>query len=383
MSAVSDQAPAADRDRRSVHVPLGERGYDVVIGRGVLAEAGGRIAALAPGARAAIVADETVFALHGDALTASLDAAGIAHTTITVPAGEASKCFAELERVTHALLDARIERGDIVVALGGGVAGDQAGFGAILRRGVRFVQVPTSLLAQVDSSIGGKTGIDTAHGKNLVGAFHQPSLVLADTALLDTLPERQLRAGYAEIAKYGLLRDAAFFAWLETNAAALFAGDPDTRAQAIANACQGKADIVAEDEREAGVRALLNLGHTFGHALEAATGYGERLLHGEAMAIGMALAFDYSVAHGDCPAGDAERATAHLAAVGLPTTLAQVSGGLPDAAGLVDLMGQDKKVTRGALTLILAHRVGEAYVARDIDPAQLTRFLEGKLADAP
>ncbi len=376
-----EPADASGQAPRIVRVPLGERSYDVVIGRGLLETAGERIAALAPGARAAIVADETVFALHGPALKQSLEATGIGHVTVGVPAGEASKCFAELERVTNALLDARIERGDIVIALGGGVTGDLAGFAAaILRRGVRFVQVPTSLLAQVDSSIGGKTGIDTSHGKNLIGAFHQPSLVLADTSLLDTLPERQLKAGYAEIAKYALLRDTDFFTWLESNAAALFAGNAGVRAQAIATACQGKADIVAEDEREAGVRALLNLGHTFGHALEAATGYGDRLLHGEAISIGMALAFAYSVEHGECPQEDAGRATAHLASVGLPTALSQVSGDIPDAAGLVELMGQDKKVTRGALTLILAHRIGEAYVAPDIDRAMLTRFLEGKLA---
>ncbi|MCB1483219.1 MAG: 3-dehydroquinate synthase [Rhodobiaceae bacterium] len=374
-----DKPTAETADLRTVHVELGARSYDIFIGHDLISTAGSRIAAIAPCARAAVIADETVFALHGSRLVASLDAAGIGHVTITVPPGESTKCFAELERVTLALIDEHIERGDIVIALGGGVAGDLAGFAAaILRRGVRFVQIPTSLLAQVDSSIGGKTGIDTRQGKNLVGAFHQPSLVLADTALLDTLPERQFRAGYAEVAKYGLLGDAGFFGWLENNAAAIFAGDALARATAIETSCLAKARIVAEDELESGVRALLNLGHTFGHALEAATGYGERLLHGEAISIGMALAFEFSVMHGDCPAADSERAIAHFADVGLPVSLSQVPGELPGAEGLLDLMTQDKKMERGKMTLILAHAIGDAYVARNVDMPTLAAFLKRK-----
>ncbi|MCC0016673.1 MAG: 3-dehydroquinate synthase [Rhodobiaceae bacterium] len=368
---------AAEGTPRSVHVELGARSYEVLIGEDLLRSAGARIADLAPGARAAIVADASVHALHGTALSASLDEAGIAHVAITVPAGETSKCFAQLERVVLALIDARIERGDMVVALGGGVAGDLAGFAAaITRRGVRFVQIPTSLLAQVDSSIGGKTGIDVPQGKNLVGAFHQPSLVLADTSLLETLSQRQFRAGYAEIAKYGLLGDAGFFAWLEANAADVFSGTGSAREHAIETACRGKARIVAEDELEGGVRALLNLGHTFGHALESATGYSERLLHGEAVSIGIALAFTYSVEHGTCPPQDAARAIVHLESVGLPTRLSQVPGELPDAGGLLDLMKQDKKMSRGAMTLILARRIGDAYVARNVDMALIGDFLK-------
>lgn len=374
-----DMPTPETEDLRTVRVELGSRSYDILIGDGLIDTAGKRIAAIAPGARTAIVADETVYALHGRRLAASLDAAGIGHVSITVPPGESSKCFAELERVTLALIDAHIERGDIVIALGGGVAGDLAGFAAaITRRGVRFVQIPTSLLAQVDSSIGGKTGIDTHHGKNLVGAFHQPSLVLADTGLLDTLPERQFRAGYAEVAKYGLLGDRNFFGWLEKNAAAMFAGDATARAKAIETSCLAKARIVAEDELENGVRALLNLGHTFGHAFEAATGYGDRLLHGEAISIGMALAFEYSVMHGDCASEDADRAIAHFANVGLPVSLSQIPGELPDGDGLLDLMTQDKKMQRGTMTLILAHAIGDAYVARNVDMPTLAAFLKRK-----
>ena len=364
----------------TVRVDLGDRSYDIVIGPGSLAAIGGRIAALAPGSRVAVVADSTVANLHAEALAAGLgDIATLA--TVTVPPGESSKCFAELERVTGALLDARVERGDLVVALGGGVEGDLAGFAAaILRRGVRFVQVPTSLLAQVDSSVGGKTGIDTRHGKNLIGAFHQPALVIADTSLLDTLSPREFRAGYAEIAKYGLIDDAAFFSWLEGSWREIFAGGP-ARIRAIATSCRAKARVVAADERETGERALLNLGHTFGHALEAATGFSQRLVHGEAVAIGMVLAFGFSAELGLCDASEEDRVVRHLSAVGLPTRPYHIEGGLPGADRLLALIGQDKKVERGSLTFVLARGIGRTFVRRDV-PAELVRdFLARRLTE--
>ncbi|TCT05874.1 3-dehydroquinate synthase [Tepidamorphus gemmatus] len=364
----------------TVRVDLGDRSYDILIGAGSLAAIGSRINALAPGARVAVIADSTVAALHGEALAAGLGGI-VTLTTVSVPPGESSKCFAELERVVGALLDARVERGDIVIAFGGGVVGDLAGFAAaILRRGVRFVQVPTSLLAQVDSSVGGKTGIDTRHGKNLVGAFHQPVLVVADTALLDTLSPREFRAGYAEIVKYGLIDDPTFFAWLEGSWREVFAGGP-ARIRAIATSCRAKARVVAADERETGERALLNLGHTFGHALEAATGFSDRLVHGEAVAIGMVLAFGFSAELGLCAAADEDRIVRHLSAVGLPTRPYHIKGGLPGAERLLTLIGQDKKVERGSLTFVLAQGIGRAFVRRDV-PAELVRdFLARRLTE--
>jgi 3-dehydroquinate synthase len=297
-----------------------------------------------------------------------------------VLAGEGSKTFPVFERVCEALIRERIERGDLVVALGGGVIGDLAGFAAAaVRRGLDFVQVPTTLLAQVDSSVGGKTGINSAQGKNLIGAFHQPILVVADTALLDTLPPRQFRSGYAEVAKYGLLGDAGFFAWLEANWQDIFAGGA-AREHAIAVSCRMKAAIVAQDERETGERALLNLGHTFGHALEAATGFSERLHHGEGVALGMVLAFQFSVRKGLLAPAEAERVVRHLAAVGLPTRLSDIPGALPDAERLLQLIAQDKKVKRGKLTFILVRGIGKAFVAPDIDPAEVRDFLSEKLA---
>jgi 3-dehydroquinate synthase len=286
-----------------------------------------------------------------------------------------------LERVCEALISARIERADVVVALGGGVIGDLAGFAAaVVRRGLDYVQVPTTLLAQVDSSVGGKTAIDSSHGKNLVGAFHQPVLVLADTALLDTLPARQFRAGYAEVAKYGLIGDAGFFAWLEANWRELFAGG-SAREHAIAVSCRMKAAIVGRDEREVGERALLNLGHTFGHALEAAAGFSDRLLHGEAIALGMALAFAFSAKRGLLSPAEAERVERHLAAVGLPIHVSSVPGGVPDADRLMDLIAQDKKVRRGRLTFILARGIGASFIAPDVDAAEVRAFLVEKLAE--
>jgi 3-dehydroquinate synthase len=374
-------APLRAGDPIVVNVALGERSYDIVIGRGQLALLGKKIVALRPGSMAAIVSDETVARHHRAATEAALAAAGIGTTCVTVPAGESSKSFAMLDRVCEALISARIERADVVVALGGGVVGDLAGLAAALvRRGLDYVQVPTTLLAQVDSSVGGKTAIDSVHGKNLIGAFHQPILVVADTALLDTLPARQFRAGYAEVAKYGLIGDAGFFAWLEANWRELFAGGA-AREHAIAVSCRMKAAIVARDERESGERALLNLGHTFGHALEAAAGFSDRLLHGEAIALGMAFAFAFSAKRGLLPRSEAERVERHLAAVGLPIHLSSIPGGLPAADRLMELIAQDKKVKRGKLTFILARGIGESFIAPDVDAAEVHAFLVEKLAE--
>jgi 3-dehydroquinate synthase len=331
------------------------------------------------------VTDETVGQLHSGAVEVALKSAGIDSARITVPAGEGSKNYATFEKVCESIIDARVERNDLIVALGGGVIGDLAGFAAAsVRRGLDFVQVPTTLLAQVDSSVGGKTGINSLQGKNLIGAFHQPVLVVADTALLDTLPKRDFRAGYAEVAKYGLLGDAQFFAWLEKNWQDVFAGGQTSgnfaREHAIAVCCRGKAGIVARDERETGERALLNLGHTFGHALEAGCGFSDRLLHGEAVSLGMALAFEFSAQKGLIAASEAARATAHLAAVGLPTHVSHVRGGVPGIDALMNLIGQDKKVKRGKLTFILVRGIGQAFVENDVDPAEVRAFLSEKLA---
>jgi 3-dehydroquinate synthase len=364
-----------------VPVALGDRSYEIAIGRNLLEGAGARIAQLRPGAAVAIVTDETVATLHLPALERSLAAANIRYETCVVPAGEASKNFASLERVVDAIIAAKIERGDLVIALGGGVVGDLAGFAsAIVRRGVDFVQIPSTLLAQVDSSVGGKTGINSRFGKNLVGAFHQPALVLADIGLLDTLPPREFRAGYAGVAKYGLITDPAFFAWLEQKRDAVFAGGAE-RAEAIAISCRHKATIVARDERETGERALLNLGHTFGHALETATGFSDRLRHGEAIAIGMVLAFRLSAQLGFCSDADGKRVAAHFASAGLPTRLAEIPGGLPPADELLGLMAQDKKVRRGALTFILARGIGKAFVQANVDPAPVRALLDQALRE--
>ena len=362
-----------------VPVALGTRAYDIVIGRGLIASLGERIAALRPGAKVAVVTDATVAKRHLAATEAALKSAGIESSAIMVPEGEGSKSYATFETVCEAIVAAHIERGDLVIALGGGVIGDLAGFAAAsVRRGLDFVQVPTTLLAQVDSSVGGKTGINSRHGKNLVGAFHQPILVVADTALLDTLPKREFRAGYAEVAKFGLLGDAAFFSWLEANWQDIFAGNT-AREHAIAVCCRGKAGIVARDERETGERALLNLGHTFGHALEAGCGFSGRLLHGEAVALGTALAFEFSVRKGLISEADAARARAHLAAVGLPTYLKDVPGGVPGIDALMDLIAQDKKVKRGKLTFILVRGIGQAFVENDVSAAEVRAFLTDKL----
>jgi 3-dehydroquinate synthase len=373
-------APLRVREPISVPVPLGDRAYDIVIGRGLLASLGQRIAKLRQGARTVIVTDETVASYHLAAAEAALASAGISLARIVVPAGESSKSFAHFENVCEAIIATRIERVDLAVALGGGVIGDLAGFAAAcVRRGIDFVQVPTTLLAQVDSSVGGKTGINSRRGKNLIGAFHQPVLVVADTALLDTLPERQFRAGYAEVVKYGLLGDAGFFNWLEANAAEVFSGGP-ARDHAIAVCCRAKAGIVVRDEREAGERALLNLGHTFGHAFEAGCGFSDRLLHGEAVALGMVMAFDFSMRKGLASGQDAQRMRAHLAKVGLPTHIKSVPGGAPGIDALMNLIAQDKKVKRGNLTFILVRGIGQAFIETNVDPAEVRAFLEHVLA---
>jgi 3-dehydroquinate synthase len=365
----------------SVQVPLGARGYAIRIGEGLLAGAGAEIAPLLRRPRVAVVTEERVAALHLAALEAGLAAAGIAAASLALPPGEGSKGWAVLERTVEWLLAEEVARDDLVIAFGGGVVGDLAGFAAaVLRRGVGYVQIPTTLLAQVDSSVGGKTGINARAGKNLVGAFHQPRLVLADTGLLATLPPRDLLSGYAEVVKYGLLGDAGFFAWLEANGPALAAGYGAARAHAVRRSCEMKAAIVARDETEQGERALLNLGHTFGHALEAATGYSDRLLHGEAVAIGCLLAFELSARLGYCPPEAPGRVAAHLVAMGMKRSLADVPGPLPDADGLLALMRQDKKVRDGRIVFVLARGIGEAFLARDVDLSAVRALLAERLA---
>ena len=363
----------------TVPVALGARSYDILIGEGLIGRTGELIQGLLRRPRTAIVTDENVARHHLETLRGGLAASGIASQTLVLAPGEATKSFADLARVCDWLLGTGIERGDCIIALGGGVIGDLTGFAAaVVLRGIGYIQVPTTLLAQVDSSVGGKTGINSKLGKNLIGAFHQPLRVIADTAVLATLPRRELAAGYAEVAKYGLIGDARFFTWLEDNADALFAGEPATRAHAIEVSCRAKARIVAADETEAGVRALLNLGHTFGHALEAAAGFGDRLLHGEAVAIGMAMAFRYCERIGVCRQGAAERVAAHLASVGLPTGLGGLGGlalELPGPDRLLELMRQDKKTRDGRLTLILVRDIGEAFVAQDVADAEILDFL--------
>ncbi len=364
-----------------VHVPLDGRAYDVHVGPGLLARSGALISPLLRRPRVAVVTDESVGALHLETLRKGLEAQGISMTALALPPGEATKCWAQLERTTEWLLEAQVERGDIVIALGGGVVGDLVGFAAsILRRGVRFVQIPTSLLAQVDSSVGGKTGINSPRGKNLIGAFHQPSLVLADTNMLKTLKSRDFLAGYGEVVKYGLLGDAAFFDWLEGHAPGLAAGDEAARIHAVAHSAQMKADIVVRDETEQGDRALLNLGHTFCHALEAATGYSDRLLHGEGVAIGCALAFELSARLGLCAQETPSRVRAHLRDMKMKVDLSDIEGELPDADTLLTLMAQDKKVQDGNLHFVLARGIGEAFVTSDVPRAAVLEVLHDALA---
>ena len=373
-------APAASE---RLAVALGERSYQIVVGSGVLDHAGTSLGALLASPRVVIVTDTTVDHLYRARLTRSLDDSGVAWRTEVLPTGEGTKDFRHLSGLCERILAGGIDRGTTLIALGGGVIGDITGFAAgILLRGLDFVQVPTTLLAQVDSSVGGKTGINTPQGKNLVGLFHQPRLVLADTATLDTLDARQLRAGYAEVVKYGLIDDPAFFAWLEANGSALLAGDAAARRHAIVTSCAAKARIVGLDEREAGVRALLNLGHTFGHALEAETGFGDALLHGEAVAAGMALAFDLSARLGLCDAADADRLRAHLIAAGLPAGFAALPRRAWDADVLLDHMMRDKKVRDGKLTFVLALGIGKAFIARDVPAAAVVAALSDAIAAA-
>ena len=370
-------APSCRTGEKLVHVPLGERAYDILIGPGLIARAGGEITARLRGRRAAIVTDEHVGSLYLAPLMDALQTDGIEAVSLTLPPGEKTKSLESLAAVTDMVLAARIERNDAVIAVGGGVIGDLAGFAAgIVRRGVRFVQIPTSLLAQVDSSVGGKTGINSRHGKNLLGVFHQPDLVLADTSVLDSLSPREFRAGYAEVAKYGLIDKPHFFEWLEKNWKKVFEGGPE-RIEAIAVSCQAKADVVVEDERETGRRALLNLGHTFGHALEAATGYdSRRLVHGEGVAIGMVLAHRFSARLNLASPDDANRVAAHLAEVGLPTGISEIEGQLPPTDVLMNAIAQDKKVKGGKLTFILTHGIGQSFVADDVPASEVVSFLE-------
>ena len=364
----------------TVHVALPGREYDILIGPGILAEAGKHVAPLLRRPRVVVISDDNVAALHLDSLRLGLATSGITMETLSLPPGEATKSWSQLTRCVDWLLDQKVERNDVVIAFGGGVIGDLVGFAAaILRRGVRFIQVPTSLLAQVDSSVGGKTGINASQGKNLVGAFHQPSLVLADTAVLGTLTTRDFLAGYGEVVKYGLLGDAAFFEWLEKQGPALASGDMAARIEAVRRSVQMKADIVVRDETEQGERALLNLGHTFGHALESATGYSDRLMHGEGVAIGCALAFELSARLGLCPQEDPSRVRQHLKQMGMKTDLRDIVGDLPDAQTLLALMGQDKKVVGGELRFILARGIGNTFVTGDVPQKAVITLLEDAL----
>jgi 3-dehydroquinate synthase len=366
----------------NVPVSLAERSYNIAIGQNLIANAGGLVVPFLKRPFAAIVTDENVAKLHLASLEKSLAANGIETKSIILPAGETTKSYKYLAELCDGLLRAGVERRDIVIALGGGVIGDLTGFAAsILRRGVNFIQIPTSLLAQVDSSVGGKTGINSPLGKNLIGAFHQPVAVLADLEVLNTLPKRQRAAGYAEVAKYGLLGDAKFFDWLDNNVDVIVNGgnDMSAMAHAVQTCCAMKARIVAEDETETGVRALLNLGHTFGHALEAATGYSDRLLHGEAVAIGMVQAFKFSEQLGVCAKGTHERVVKHLKSAGLPTHCSEIPATLPPNEKLVELMRQDKKAVGGKLTFILAKSVGETYIAKGVAESEVMSFLERDL----
>ena len=365
----------------TVHVGLDDRAYDIQIGPGLLAHAGELIAPLLPRPKVAVITEENVAQLHLAALRAGLDVAGISASALTLPPGEATKSWPHFERAVEWLLEEKIERNDVVVAFGGGVIGDLAGFAAAaMRRGVRFVQIPTSLLAQVDSSVGGKTGINAPQGKNLIGAFHQPSLVLADTDVLSTLSERDYLAGYGEVVKYGLLGDAEFFQWLERNASRAASGDMEARIAIVKRSVEMKADIVVRDEKEKGDRALLNLGHTFCHALEAATEYSDRLLHGEGVAIGCALAFELSARLDLCSQEDPSRVRAHLRDMGMKVDLSDIPGELPTSDALIELMKQDKKMMSGQLHFVLARGIGEAFVTADVPPEAVKAVLDDALA---
>jgi len=360
-----------------IHVDVSDNAYDIHIGTNLLQEAEAELAALLGGRQVVIVTDTNIAPLHLEQTKNALSAHAASCTNFILPAGEASKSFSVYEQLVNDILALPIDRQTVLVALGGGVIGDLVGFAAAsLLRGLDFIQIPTSLLAQVDSSVGGKTGINTPAGKNLVGAFHQPRLVLADIGILASLPEREVKAGYAEVVKYGLLGDAAFFEWLEQHGRDVITGQPDAQAEAVRRSCQAKADIVADDEREAGKRALLNLGHTFAHAFEAVAGYDGRLLHGEAVSAGLGCAFAFSRQLGLCSGQDVERVYAHLAAMGMPTSAQDLPAGQAAPQVLIDHMRKDKKARQGKLTFILARQIGEAFVDRNIDEAELNKFLE-------
>ena len=367
---------------QTVRVDLDESSYDIIVADGLIDAAGAHLAPFARAAPLLVVTDETVARLHLERLAASLDASGLAHLCFILPDGEATKSFAQLQRLIERILETGPERSSTVVALGGGVVGDIAGVAAsLVLRGIGFVQMPTTLLAQVDSAVGGKTAINTPHGKNLVGAFYQPRLVLSDMGLLDTLPRRERLAGYAEIVKYGLIDDSDFFEWLEEHGRAVVDGEGDAREYAVRKSCAAKAAIVSGDETEQGARALLNLGHTFAHALEARARYSGALLHGEAVAVGLVLAFELSAELGICPPGDAARVRDHLQAVGLPATLADLDAELGTAEDLLTAMKRDKKVRAGKLTFILARGIGEAFITADVDASSLDRLLTGAFAE--
>ena len=367
-------------DYSTLNVDLGPRSYDIVVGDGVLKDVGGLVAPLLAEPRVVVITDENVAPYWLEPLEASLNGAGVKHQTIVLEPGEQTKDYAHAERLTGELLDARVERSTALIALGGGVVGDLVGFSAaITLRGLDFVQVPTTLLAQVDSSVGGKTGINMPQGKNLIGAFHQPRLVVADTGTLKTLSPRETRAGYAEVVKYGLINDAGFFSWLESNGPGVIGGEAEALRHAVMTSCKAKAAIVAADETEQGSRALLNLGHTFGHALEAKTGYGETLNHGEAVAIGLSLAFDLSVRMGLCPPEDRDLVRRHLEAAGLPVGLRGLADDGWSADDLIGLMGQDKKVRGGKLTFVLARGIGDAFITADVNLKDVAAVLDDHL----
>lgn len=367
----------------TVTVELEDRSYDILVGHGALDQLGARLSAMIKQPRVFVLTDETVERMHRHRLDEALRSTGVTTYWKSLTPGEKTKSFSNLEEILDWLLEASADRSDVLIALGGGVIGDITGLAAsLMKRGMKFVQVPTTLLAQVDSSVGGKTAVNTPRGKNSIGAFYQPQLVIADTSLLETLPPRELRAGYAEIVKYGLINDPRFFAWLEEHGEAVLALDPAAIAQAVATSCRAKAAIVAQDERETGVRALLNLGHTFGHALEASNGYAPDLLHGEAVAIGMALAFRYGASQRITPQSDADRVTAHLNATGLQSSIPGRQGGPYIAARLVELMQQDKKASGGKVPLILARGIGQSYIHKDADLASVEAFLRNELLES-
>jgi len=378
ISGTSDGAETANM--KTLNVGLNDRSYPIYIGQNLLARAPALLSDCFARKKTVIITDANVAAAHLNTLSAAFKTAGFTCDEITLEPGEPTKSFSALEQLCDQLLVAGIERDDTLIAFGGGVIGDLAGFAAaILRRGVKFVQIPTTLLAQVDSSVGGKTGINSKHGKNLIGAFYQPLAVLADISLLDTLPKRQFLSGYAEVVKYGVLGDADFFSWLEHNQQKIMDGDKSARIKMVETCCKAKADIVALDEREAGVRALLNLGHTFGHSLEAATNFSDRLTHGEGVAIGMVMACKLSEQLKLCPQATADRVVSHLQEVGLPAGLNDVPGDLPNAENLLDIMRQDKKAVAGEMALILINKIGDAFSTRDVEEDVLKTFLGKQL----